>query len=94
MRRYRVRPTVALGAILWLAPAFGWTQNAGSVAIRQFQPSPFADHELRLDGSAVLPAWKLHVGVDVELVSCSVGGDGAAYTLASIVSAQSLRMPK
>jgi len=49
-----------------MAPAVVRAQTPGPVEIRQFQPSPFSDRTLRLDGSGVLPAGKLHVGIDAD----------------------------
>jgi len=60
------RHSALLCALLWLAPAVGLAETSGAVAVRQFQPSPFADRELRLDGSTVLPAWKLQIGIDAD----------------------------
>ncbi len=34
--------------------------------IQQFQPTPFSDGYLRVDGTAILPRWKLHAGLDLD----------------------------
>jgi outer membrane protein OmpA-like peptidoglycan-associated protein len=64
VRRLSLAPWVLL--VIWLGPAYGLAQSGGAVEIRQFQPSPFSDRELRLDGTAVLPAWDLQVGLDAD----------------------------
>ena len=40
--------------------------QATSVEIRQYQPTPFSDGYLRLDGTATLPRWRLHAGFDLD----------------------------
>jgi outer membrane protein OmpA-like peptidoglycan-associated protein len=42
------------------------TLPAPSVELRQFHASPFSDRTLRLDGTNVLPQWKLRVGLDAD----------------------------
>jgi outer membrane protein OmpA-like peptidoglycan-associated protein len=37
-----------------------------AVAIRQFQPSPFSDRILRLDGPDMLPRWGVAAGLDLD----------------------------
>jgi outer membrane protein OmpA-like peptidoglycan-associated protein len=39
---------------------------APAVELRQFHGSPFSDRTLRLDGTNVLPQWKLSLGVDAD----------------------------
>jgi large repetitive protein len=40
--------------------------TTGNVQLGQYQPSPFADRILRLDGSTVLPFGQYRVGIDVD----------------------------
>jgi outer membrane protein OmpA-like peptidoglycan-associated protein len=53
---------------------------APAVELHRYQPSPFSDRFLRLDGSDVMPSWRLRVGLDVDyawrplLVDTPVGG--------------------
>ena len=58
-------PAIGLLIAIGIIPAPGRAQS-GAVEIRQFQPTPFSEGYLRLDGTAVLPAWKLHAGFDVD----------------------------
>jgi outer membrane protein OmpA-like peptidoglycan-associated protein len=59
---------LSLTALLGLAAASaqGQTLPAPAVELRQFHASPFSDRTLRLDGSNVLPEWKLRVGLDAD----------------------------
>ena len=40
--------------------------RAAAVDIQQYQPTPFSDGYLRVDGTAILPRWRLHVGLDLD----------------------------
>jgi outer membrane protein OmpA-like peptidoglycan-associated protein len=61
-------PTVLLFLFLFLglAPAAARAQSGGDVTIRQFQPTPFSDGMLRLDGTQTLSPWKLRAAVDAD----------------------------
>jgi len=54
--------------IAWSCPAVAAAQSAAttSVAIQQYQPTPFSDRMLRLDGSGVAPFGELRIGLDVD----------------------------
>ena len=56
---------VLVGLLPTTARAQG-ARAARSVEIRQYQPTPFSDGYLRLDGTATLPTWKLHAGLDLD----------------------------
>jgi outer membrane protein OmpA-like peptidoglycan-associated protein len=62
------RPLLALLplATLAAAPAAGQTVPSPAVELHQLHGSPFWDRTLRLDGSDVLPAWRLRVGADAD----------------------------
>ena len=47
-----------------LTPAIARAQSV--IEIQQFQPTPFSDGYLRVDGTATLPLWKLHAGLDLD----------------------------
>jgi outer membrane protein OmpA-like peptidoglycan-associated protein len=49
-----------------LVPATGLAQATGSVDLRQYHASPFSNRYFRVDGTEVLPAWKLRIGVDLD----------------------------
>jgi large repetitive protein len=51
--------------VIGLVPGIGRAQS-GAVELRQFQPTPFSEGYLRLDGPAVLPPWKLHAGLELD----------------------------
>ena len=48
-----------------LTPTIARAQTA-AVDIQQYQPTPFSAGYLRVDGTAVLPRWRLHVGLDAD----------------------------
>ncbi|HEY4183663.1 MAG TPA: thrombospondin type 3 repeat-containing protein, partial [Polyangia bacterium] len=53
--------------IAWSVPAVAVAQTTTDhVAIQQYQPSPFSERMLRLDGSGVAPFGALRVGLDVD----------------------------
>ena len=64
MRLLRPLPLPLL-LLIGIAPGLARAQS-GPVELRQFQPTPFSDAYLRLDGPAVLPAGKLHAGIDLD----------------------------
>ena len=47
-----------------MVPAMAHAQAA--IDIQQFEPTPFSDGYLRVDGTAILPRWKLHAGLDLD----------------------------
>jgi outer membrane protein OmpA-like peptidoglycan-associated protein len=51
--------------LIGLVPSVAHAQT-GPIELRQFQPTPFSDGTLRLDGPNVLPAWRLHAGAYVD----------------------------
>ena len=51
--------------LVGLVPAVARAQS-GPIELRQFQPTPFSDGYLRLDGPEVLPAWRFHAGADLD----------------------------
>jgi len=66
-----VRRSLAIPAALSLAclPAVAAAQSATTttnVAVQQYQPTPFSDRMLRLDGSGVAPFGELRIGMDVD----------------------------
>ncbi len=46
-------------------PAIARAQTA-ALNIQQYQPTPFSDGYLRVDGTEILPRWKLHVALDAD----------------------------
>jgi len=48
-----------------LTPAIAYAQTE-PLDIQQYQPTPFSGGYLRVDGTEVLPRWKLHVGLDAD----------------------------
>jgi len=55
--------------IAWSLPAVAAAQSATTttnVAVQQYQPTPFSDRMLRLDGSGVAPFGELRIGLDVD----------------------------
>ena len=66
-----MRRSLAIPAALSLAclPAVAAAQSATTttnVAVQQYQPTPFSDRMLRLDGSGVAPFGELRIGMDVD----------------------------
>ncbi len=51
--------------LVGLLPTIARAQSS-AVEIRQYQPTPFSDGYLRLDGTATLPTWKLHAALDFD----------------------------
>src|SRR4051812_48686360 len=82
--------TVCLLA-LWLTagarPSSAQSLPSPAVELHQFHGSPFSDRILRLDGTGVLPEWKLRLGFDADyglrpLVVDDVSGAGStSYAL-------------
>ena len=67
MRRSLRIPAALL--IAWSLPAVAAAQSATTttnVAVQQYQPTPFSDRMLRLDGSSVSPFGELRIGLDVD----------------------------
>jgi outer membrane protein OmpA-like peptidoglycan-associated protein len=61
---------VLLGAIAFLVASgvagTAVAQTGGNVELHQYQPSPFSDRVLRLDGASVLPFGQFRLGVDAD----------------------------
>jgi outer membrane protein OmpA-like peptidoglycan-associated protein len=73
--------------VLWIATArtvVAQEVPSPAVDLHGYRPSPFSDRFLRLDGSDVMPAWRLRVGLDADyalrplLVDTPVGGGQAS----------------
>ncbi len=64
-----MRRSIRLSAVFLIAstfPAGAVAQTTTSVGLQQYQPSPFSDHMLRLDGTGVAPAGELRIGLDLD----------------------------
>jgi len=67
-----VRRSIRIPAVLliaWCIPAVAAAQTAittNKLALQQYQPTPFSDRMLRLDGSGVSSFGELRIGLDVD----------------------------
>ena len=64
--RYARRLSLSLLVACAVPSAAAAQSSNGSVELHQYQPSPFSDRVLRLDGPAVLPFGQFRVGADAD----------------------------